>query len=83
MGGTCNLVGDDGTLTPADLFFSTDRHGLISAWDMLDQSVSPGHRYTRYVTEKKAAAQQAKEAAVFEETPSGTTWQSRPASPIP
>jgi flagellar hook protein FlgE len=63
-----HVINPDGTLTPTGLKFSNDQEGITRAGYMLDQAVTPEHRYTNYVAEKKTKAQADKEAAVFEET---------------
>lgn len=66
---TYHLVNPDGTLAPSKMPpFTNDQNGLIQAAYLLDSSVSPENRHASYVADKKAAAQQTKDAAVFEET---------------
>lgn len=65
---TYNTVNPDGTLTPSGMSFSNDDAGIIKAAWMLDGAITPEHRYTTHVAERKAAAQQVKDAAVFDET---------------
>lgn len=66
---TYNIVGPDGALTPANgMTFSNDQDGITKAAYLLDQSITPEHRYTNFVSERKASAGLAKDAAVFEET---------------
>ena len=63
-----HLVNPDGTLTPTAMQFSNDQTGVTQAGYILDKSVTPEHRYTNYVAEKKAGRQADKDAAAFEET---------------
>lgn len=59
---TYNMVNPDGTLTPSKMTFTNDQNGMIQAGYMLDRAVTPEHRYTNFVTERKAAAQQERDA---------------------
>lgn len=62
-----NIINDDGTLKPTEFSFSNDQNGIIQAGYLMDRAVTPEHRYTNYVAEKKAAAQLSKDNAVFDE----------------
>jgi hypothetical protein len=54
-----SIVNPDGSLTPSAFNFTNDQDGVTRAAYMLDNSITPEHRFTSYVADRKAAAQTA------------------------